>query len=45
MKKALGWKIGVRYYIQTVTHYYVGTLVGITAQELILESMILKIMI
>lgn len=36
--RVLGWKIGTRYYVQTVTHYYVGTLVGITPQELILRD-------
>ena len=38
MKKPTGWKIGTRYYVQTVTHYYVGTLVGITPQELTLRD-------
>jgi len=37
-KKVLGWQIGTRYYVQTVTHYYVGTLVAITPQELILRD-------
>ena len=36
MKAKYGWKIGTRYYVQTVTHYYVGTLVALTPQELVL---------
>ena len=32
------WKIGGKYLIRTVTHYYTGRLIGISKQELYLED-------
>lgn len=34
--KAGPWKLGKQYFIRTVTHAHVGTLVEVTAQELVL---------
>lgn len=32
------WKVGEKYLIRTVTHYYTGRLKGVTKQELLLEK-------
>lgn len=32
------WEVGKPYFIQTVTHYYTGRLIGKTATELVLED-------
>ena len=32
------WKIGRKYFIQTVTFYYTGILIAVTNQELVLED-------
>lgn len=32
------FKLGVQYFIQTVTHFYVGTLVAVTPTDFVLEN-------
>lgn len=38
IQKDSPWKIGRKYFIQTVTFYYTGVLVAVTNQELVLED-------
>lgn len=32
------WKVGEKYFIRTVTHYYTGRLIAVTDKELLLED-------
>lgn len=32
------WKVGLNYFIRTVTHHYTGKLVKVTLKELVLED-------